>query len=114
MHIDHYSFGSMTVGGEKYTNDLIIFPEKVRSEWWRKEGHLLSLSDLKEVIDYLPEELIIGKGAMGVMQVPEEVLKELGSKGIKVTSLNTKEAALLFNEREAQGKKVVGAFHLTC
>lgn len=104
----------MTVDGKKYTNDLIIFPERVRPEWWRKEGHLLSISDLEEIIEYSPEELVIGKGAMGVMRVPDEVVEEVKSQGIEVTCANTKEASQIFNEKKAQGKRVVGAFHLTC
>ncbi len=35
MHIDSYSFGSMTVDGTGYGHDLIVFPDRVMSGWWR-------------------------------------------------------------------------------
>ena len=77
MHIDSYSFGSMTVDGKEYTADLMIFPDRVRPDWWRQEGHLLRLGDLAEVLKYAPEVLVIGKGAAGIMQVPLAVKEAL-------------------------------------
>jgi hypothetical protein len=33
MRIDSYSFGVMKVDGKEYRQDLIVFPDKVRSNW---------------------------------------------------------------------------------
>lgn len=113
MRIHHYSFGSMEINGRTYDQDLIIFREKIISGWWRKEGHSLALKDLEKVIDYEPDLLIVGTGAYGVMRVPSATLKALEEKGIETICLNTRDAVDLFNRQNA-GKKVVGAFHLTC
>ena len=114
MHIDSYSFGSMTVDGKEYKEDLIVFKDKIKSNWWRKEGHNLSLEDLTEVLNYKPEILIIGKGASGCMNVSEEIKRALEQRDIKVIAENTDKAYKIFNEKIKEGVDVAGAFHLTC
>ncbi len=114
MKIDSYSFGSMTVDGKVYNKDLIIFPERIKANWWRREGHCLAIEDLKEVIDYKPEVLIIGTGAYGAMDIPESTKKMLKDKQIELIEKNSEQAYQIFNEYIEKGKKVVGAFHLTC
>lgn len=112
--IDSYSFGSIIIGGKKYQNDVIVFPDKTRENWWRKEGHLLSLGDLREVIDFKPEVLIIGKGAYGVMDIPRDTREKIEKMGMELIVEKTRKATELFNKKLKEGKKVVGAFHLTC
>ena len=114
MHIDSYSFGSMIVDGKRYASDLIVFPDKVKSSWWRVEGHSLCMEDLEEVIEYNPEVLVIGKGASGCMDVPESTKKLLEEKNIEMIDKNTGEAYRVFNDQVERGRKAVGAFHLTC
>ncbi|MBN1622435.1 MAG: hypothetical protein JW871_07590 [Endomicrobiales bacterium] len=114
MEIDEYSFGFIKVNGKSYNRDIIIFPDKVINSWWRKEGHSLNIDDLKIVIAYKPEFLIIGKGASGVMDVPYSTKKKLEDLNIKIIDRSTDEAVKIFNDYLSKGKKVVGAFHLTC
>ncbi|MEM4291696.1 MAG: MTH938/NDUFAF3 family protein [Archaeoglobaceae archaeon] len=109
--IERYEVGKIVVNGRAFTSDILIFDESVRENWWRKEGHKLSLEDLREVLEFKPEILIIGTGYNGRMVVPEEVKKFLEEKGIKAIALPTQEAVKVFNETKA---KKVGAFHLTC
>jgi hypothetical protein len=114
MKIDKYNFGSIIINGKEYTKDVIIFPEYVFSPWWREEGHSLSLSDLKEVIDLRPSLLIIGTGAHGIMKVPEKTIKELGEKDIKTIITRTGNAVKLYNEKIKTDENVVACIHLTC
>lgn len=114
MKIDTYSFGSMTVDGKAYDSDLIIFPDRIKSDWWRREGHSLAIEDLEEVIEYKPQVLIVGTGASGVMNIPASTKKELKRKNIELIDRTTSLAYKIFNGYIEQGKKVVGAFHLTC
>ena len=114
MRIDSYSFGVMKIDGTEYRGDLILFPDKVKSNWWRKEGHTLNLEDLDDVIAFKPEVLVIGKGASGLMDVPASTVKELQKQAIEVIAENTGKACNIFNEQVEKGKIVVGAFHLTC
>lgn len=114
MHIDSYSFGVMTVNGKVYKADLIVFPDKILPNWWRKEGHSLAVEDLKEMLDYKPEILIVGKGAMSGMHIPQTTKKFLETSDIELIEANTEQATRLFNKSIGEGKRAVGAFHLTC
>lgn len=113
MKIEHYSFGSITVDGKTYTSDVIIYPGRVDSSWWRKEGHNLHIVDLTDVINAKPQVLVIGTGASGLMKVPKETLSHLESKGIEVHVERTDKAVELFNKLQ-KDKIVIAAFHLTC
>lgn len=114
MLIEKYSFGSINIEGIIYKKDVIIFPERIYSPWWREKGHSLSISDLKEVISYNPEMLIIGTGAYGVMDVPNSTIEFLQDNGIEAKVFNTKEAVNFFNKEIEIGKNVVACLHLTC
>src|ERR1035437_2416394 len=55
----------MAVDGLEQTRDLIVLPDRVLTNWWRRDGHSLVLEDLAEVLDELPERLTVGIGARG-------------------------------------------------
>ena len=111
--IDSYSFGSITIDGRRYTSDVIIYPERVDSSWWRKQGHNLCMDDLREVLRYQPEVLVIGKGKPGLMAVGADLIEQLAQLGIDAHAAPTAKAVQVYN-RLSPGKKVVAALHLTC
>jgi hypothetical protein len=113
MHIEEYVFGRIVIDKKTYTSDVIVYPDRVDPSWWRKEGHYLQKEDLSGVIAAKPDILIIGTGNMGVMQVPESTVTFLQRQGITVHVAKTAKAVEMFNSMPA-GKKVIGAFHLTC
>ena len=112
MRIESYQFGRITVDGKTYHSDIIIYPDRIVSSWWRGEGHYLKKVDIEEILKMEPEVLIIGTGYSGVMKVDPEVLVELKRIGIAYHILPTPEAVKLFNQL-GEGK-VVAALHLTC
>lgn len=114
MEIEAYRFGYVRIYGVEYQRDVIVFPEKVLSDWWREDGHKLSLNDLTEVLEYNPEILVIGTGANGAMNVPRTLTDELESRGIDVLVAETDAAVEQFNEFTAAGRRAVAALHLTC
>ena len=111
--IESYDFGQITINGRKYSRDVIIFSGNVKDKWWRREGHRLSLEDLKDVFEAEPEVLVIGTGYSGLMKVPQEVEDFVKSKDIELVVENTRQACQTYN-RLCQSRKVVAAFHLTC
>ena len=111
--IDSYSFGRMVIDGKTYTSDVILYPDKVDDSWWRESGHLLQKEDLRDVIQYNPEILIVGTGAYGLMKILDETKQFLETEGIELISEETKEACKIYNELKER-KKAVAAFHLTC
>lgn len=114
MKIENYSFGKMTINGKSYNNDLIVFPDKIESNWWREEGHSLSLEDLDSVLQYNPDYLIVGCGEQGQMDVPSKTKAELKKRNIDIVSGKTAAMCVLFNRYMEADEKAVGAFHLTC
>ncbi len=113
MTIEDYAFGRIRIGGRIYTSDVVVFPDRVKDSWWRKEGHRLDPADLAEAIAASPEVLVVGTGALGVMQVPEETVAWLRARGIDVRLAKTGKAVEIFNEL-AKSRKTVAALHLTC
>ena len=113
MRIEHYSFGSITIDGKTYTSDVIIYPGRVDSSWWRTEGHNLRIEDLRGVIEAKPEILVVGTGAYGVMKVPNETVSYLESNGIEVHAEKTDKAVDLYKQLQTKGT-IIAALHLTC
>ena len=111
--IDSYQFGRIVIDGQTYTSDVIIYPHRVKDEWWRREGHRLSADDLGEVLDCQPEVMVVGTGDPGIMRVLPETEKLIESRGIKLVIQPTREACQTFN-RLSSSQKVIALLHLTC
>lgn len=107
-----YTFGSLTVDGERHTRDLIVLPGRVVGDWWRREGHSLAIEDLDEVIDELPDRLILGCGAHGRLEPPPAVLERLRARGVEVEAMPTAEAVRRYGELDPE--RTAAALHLTC
>jgi len=112
--IESYSFGSMKAMGQHYRNDLKIIDNKIISNWWRREGHTLYAEDIADILYADIEVLVVGTGAYSGMKVTQEAEKAIKNQGINLVVASTKEAVSIFNKLHAQGKRVAGAFHLTC
>ena len=111
--IQDYRFGRMVVDEEQHTRDLILLPDRVVANWWRKEGHRLGVEDLQAVLGVVPEVLVVGTGAYGLMQVPEETRRAVESAGVELRAARTGKAWRMYNDlRERQ--RTAGAFHLAC
>jgi len=92
--IDSYQFGLVVVNGKSYTSDVVIFPDRVKDNWRRKTSHQLRLDELSEAIAEVPEVLIVGTGAAGLVKVLPEVKQ-------------------IYNQL-CHSQRVVAALHLTC
>ena len=111
--IESYQFGLIVVNGKEYSADIIIFPDAIRSDWWRKRGHELCLEDIAEVITEHPEVLVVGTGASGLMKVLPEVKQAAQAQGIKLIIETTDKACDIYNQL-CHSQKVIAAFHITC
>lgn len=107
-----YRFGHVVVDGEAHTRDVIVLPSRVVGNWWRKDGHSLVMEDLDEVIDELPERLVVGCGAASQMRPDPGTVDELRGRGIVVEVLPTAEAVRRFAESDPA--RTAAALHLTC
>ena len=111
--IDSYRFGEIVIDGRRYTSDVIIFPHRVRGDWWRREGHQLHPDDLQEALKEPPEVFVVGTGISGMMRVLDETRRLLESQAIQLVAQSTDEACQTYNQLSVS-KRVVAALHLTC
>ena len=110
--IEEYRFGRVVVDGEEQTGDVIVLPDRVVRNWWRADGHKLVLSDLDDVLEELPEHLLVGTGAYGQLRPDPETLEQLRERGIEVETLPTDEAVRRYAELDP--RRTAAALHLTC
>lgn len=110
--LEGYSFGRVLVDGEEETRDVIVLPERVVRNWWRREGHALVLDDLEAVLDELPGRLIVGTGAQGQMKPDPATLAQLRERGIEVEVMRTDEAVQRYGA--SNPAETAAALHLTC
>jgi hypothetical protein len=110
--IEGYRFGRLVVDGQEESRDLIVLPGRVVRNWWRRDGHALVLEDLEEVLDELPDRLIVGTGATGQLRPDPSALRELRGRGVEVVVATTDEAVRLFGD--ADPARTAAALHLTC
>ena len=114
MNIDSYTFGSISIDGKRYTDDVILYPDgSMNKSWWRREGHSLYIDDLDRTAELRPEVIIIGTGASGMMRIRKDTLEYLHTVCQKIIVEKTGNAVKKFNEFTLS-HTVAGLFHLTC
>lgn len=111
--IDRYHFGEIVIDGKRYSGDVIVYPDRVESGWWRQEGHSLAPEDIWEVLQSPPEVLVIGQGSSSRMEVPLQTRRKLSEVGIQVIAEPTDQACETYNQLRLK-RRVVAALHLTC
>jgi hypothetical protein len=110
--LENYSFGRVTVDGQEHARDLIVLPDRVVPDWWRREGHSLAMDDLGEVLDELPARLVLGIGAHGQLRPDPGVIAALERRGVQVECLPTDAAVRRYGELDE--RVTAAALHLTC
>jgi hypothetical protein len=113
VRLSNYRFGSVSVDGVPYTEDIQVLPDGTVKGWWRQEGHRVFPDDLRDALAANPELVIIGTGHSGRVQVAEETKVLLAEKGIELLALKTAEAVEAFNELSPKRRACV-LLHLTC
>ena len=111
--IDSYWFGLIVVNGKKYMSDVIVSPDGVRDNWWRRTAHQLCLGDIAEVLTENIEVLVVGTGSSGLVKVLPEVRQVVEAQGIELIVETTDKACHTYNQFR-RSQRVVAALHLTC
>jgi len=112
--INSFKFGEIEINNKKYQNDLIIYPDKIKENWWRDEGHRLHKRDLEDISEYNIDLVIIGTGASGRMKVDPKLKEYLDEHKIKYYVSTTNNAVKKHNEDINKDKNILTALHLTC
>ena len=113
MHVDRYEFGLIVIDGESFKNDLLIWPGRIKSDWWRREGHFLQLDDVAEALAADPQVLVVGQGVYGRMEVDPALAAYLKDRGVELIAQPTPEACQAINALSGT-RRLAAALHLTC
>jgi hypothetical protein len=116
--IDKTKFGSITIQGETYEQDVLIrLSGKVKKRQKKLSkavygtSHIISLAEAMHIYQEGAEQLLIGSGQYGLVKLSEEAAAHLAEQGCEVLLLPTKEAVQAWNNAEGA---VIGLFHVTC
>lgn len=116
--IDETAFGSITIDGKRYENDVVIRlsgkikkRKKKLSKAIHGTSHVISLDEAKHVYDKGAKRLIIGTGQTGLVELSDEAGAYFTRKACRVDLLPTRQAIDAWNQAEGA---VIGLFHITC
>ena len=116
--IERTKFGSITIAGKEFDFDVLIRLDGTvakRKKKLSKEiygtSHILSLPEAKHIYEKEAQQLIVGSGQYGMVELSDEAAKYLKSKDCQVELLPTPQAIKAWNK--AKGR-VIGLFHITC
>lgn len=112
--IDSYSYGKISVDGVKYSRDIVILPDRVKTDWFRRKAHELAVKDITEILQDKPDLFVVGIGMENHLKILGETQKWLEEQTISYVASRTDEAVENFNKSLKEGKRVVGAFHIFC
>jgi hypothetical protein len=113
MHIDRYKFGLIVIEGQTFKSDVLIWPGRIKGDWWRREAHLLQLDDVAEALALSPQVLVVGQGDPGKMQVDPALAAYLKDLGVELITHPTREACRVINDLSGT-RRLAAALHLTC
>jgi hypothetical protein len=120
MHprIDDTHFGSITIGGEVYSGDVVICLDgrvknrkKKLSKAQYGTSHIVSLDEAQYIHQEGAECLIIGAGLFSRVKLSKEASLYLEQQNCAALLLPTKKAIKAWNKAEGA---VIGMFHVTC
>jgi len=116
MQFENFSFGSLTIDGKTYENDVVIDRGEIRkrnkkpSKQFRDDfGHTPLC--VEEKIPWKCDRLIIGTGAHGSLPVMDEVQREAKRRKVDLVVLPTSKAIEILNGEPTATNAVL---HVTC
>jgi hypothetical protein len=116
--IERTTFGSVTIEGQVFRHDVIIrLSGKVKKRKKKLSkavygtSHTISLDEAKHVYQSGAEQLIIGTGQYGLVELSDRARDYFQLKGCHVDLLRMKQAIRAWNTAEGA---VIGLFHVTC
>jgi len=116
--IDATSFGSITIEGQKFRNDVllrldgtVVKRRKKLSKRVYSTSHIISREEAKHIFEKGADLLIIGTGRFNSVRLSEEADAYLREHDCQTVLAPTAKAIRLWNEAEG---RVIGLFHVTC
>ncbi len=120
LKIEKTEFGEVTVNGQSYDYDIVIFPNKIikRKKWITKEkhgtSHKFTRDEMKEYAEITTPEsidkIVVGTGQYGKLYLLPETKNYLKGKNIEFELKKTRD---LVGEKIDEKRKLV-ILHVTC
>jgi len=98
--------------------DVKLWPGGGTAWDWREHGtghsNGIQPAELNELIAAGCRHVVLTKGRLKRLHIPEITLKKLEQLGVKTYVLDTKKAIAVYNELIEKGEPAGGLFHTTC
>ena len=112
-NIDWVAFGKVKYDHEIYSHDVVINTSGEIFERETDDTHAITRAELESIVDSSTKRVIIGTGFHGVAKVFPGAKKFARENKIKLTAIETPEAAEEYNKAKKKGSITV-LLHLTC
>lgn len=118
--ITSLAWGKMTIDSQQLraAKDCKLFPNGGRLWDWNETGTRhqpgIQQSDVEELASSGATEVVLSRGMDSKLGVPDQTVRWLEEKDIKVHVADTREAVGIYNRLVEDGAKVAGCFHSTC
>ncbi len=120
LKIEDSDFGEVTVDGETYQHDIVIFPDRTikRKKWITKEkhgtSHKFTREEMQEYFDTIGDKtidkVVVGSGQYGKLSLLSETERYLEEKDV---DHELKKTGDLTGER-IEEEKILVILHVTC
>lgn len=106
-----YAEGSITIGEDVYTSDLIVMPEHIVPDWDSVPVAELTLEHLEAIEPYEPEIILLGTGRQQRFP-PMQMMAALSRRGIGLEAMDTAAACRTYNVLMSEDRRVAAALLL--
>ncbi len=109
--ITAYENGAVFVNHQRYTQSLIVMPEKLYLDWGAESFDALNMNHFALLAELAPEVVILGTGTTHRFIHPRVIIA-LSQKNIPAECMTTDAACRTYNFLMSEGRKVATALIL--
>ena len=117
MKVTRLEWGEVELENGQIFKDVKVYPGGSRSwQWGETDTHHvpgIQMTDVEELLENGAEVVVLTRGVLGRLGVPEKVVKQLKNRGVEVHVAKTRQGVDLYNQ--LCDKKQAGILiHSTC
>lgn len=113
LNITHYQYAQIIIDGKEYNQDIAIWPDGKITPG-PEDMHDLSIDDFNELFDSGLQNLVVGTGDEGKIELDfgRKLEKKIKDRGIELIMMDTHDLVKYLNERPKRDFLVL--VHLNC
>jgi len=117
MKVTRIDWGEVELEDGRIFKDVKVFPGGARSWQWGETGTHhhpgIQMADVEELLENGAEVVVLTRGVLGRLGVPDVVVEQLKKQGVEVHVAKTRQGVDLYNQM--CDEKLVGILlHSTC